>query len=226
MNFFDEDNLIMMVYRFMEAKWGKKAVEEKRLKLSIFTSLNDPFELSGFNLRDPAMRIFHASQRKEISSKYGMISFSEDYRSPLMWSHYAEKHAGICLGFEVPDDMLLKVRYRKDRFKLDGKSSLTKRDIENLLTVKFSEWRYERERRILSSLSSATKDGDKYFDLFGPKLQLREILLGLECEQSEDMYKALLQKRYKNEKPIHVSKLSMAVTKFGFTKTQHKPLTI
>ncbi len=45
----------MIVYRFMSAKWAKVAVDDKCLRLSIFSELNDPFELSGFNLRDPAM---------------------------------------------------------------------------------------------------------------------------------------------------------------------------
>ena len=123
----------MMVYKFISAKWAEVAVRDMRLKLSIFTELNDPFELSGFNLRDPAMRAFHTSQHKKITAEYGMISFSEDYKSPLLWSHYAEQHAGVCLGFEVPDEMLLKVRYRKDRFKLDGQTNLTKKDIICLL---------------------------------------------------------------------------------------------
>ena len=48
----------MMVYKFTSAKWAKVAVRDMRLKLSIFTELNDPFELSGFNLRDPVMRAF------------------------------------------------------------------------------------------------------------------------------------------------------------------------
>jgi hypothetical protein len=39
----------MMVYKFTSAKWAKVAVQDMRLKLSIFTELNDPFELSGFN---------------------------------------------------------------------------------------------------------------------------------------------------------------------------------
>jgi hypothetical protein len=212
----------MMVYKFMPAKWAKVAVRDQRLRLSIFSSLNDPFELSGFNLRDPAMRAFHIRQQQKISSEYGVISFSEDYRSPLMWSHYAEQHAGICLGFDVPEEMLLKVRYRKDRIKLNRKSELTKGDVISLLTVKFSEWRYERERRIMTSLRSAVKEADKYFEPFYDDLQLREILLGLNCPHSEDVFKRLIEKKYINQKPIHIHKLSLAVTKFGITKTIHK----
>ena len=33
-----------------------------------------------------------------------LCSFSEINNSLLMWSHYAERHQGICLGFDVPDE--------------------------------------------------------------------------------------------------------------------------
>ncbi len=216
----------MMVYKFTSAKWAKVAIRDMRLKLSIFTELNDPFELSGFNLRDPAMRAFHKEQHKKISDEYGMISFSEDYRSPLLWSHYADQHAGVCLGFEVPDDQLLKVRYRKDRFKLDGQTNLTKKDLINLLTVKFSEWRYERERRIMTPLKIAIKDANKYFEPFSEKLVLREVLLGIKCPLSEEVFKKIVERKYKNYDPVYVRQLSLAVTKFGVTKTMHKPINL
>mgnify|MGYP000323936275 CR=1 FL=1 len=29
----------------------------------------------------------------------GILSMSADYASPLMWSHYADNHKGVCLGF-------------------------------------------------------------------------------------------------------------------------------
>lgn len=216
----------MIVYRFMSARWAKVAVDDKCLRLSIFSELNDPFELSGFNLRDPAMRAFHKEQHQKITDEYGMISFSEGYKSPLMWSHYAEKHAGVCLGFEVPDDELLKVRYRKDRFKLDGQKNLTKRDLENLLTFKFSEWRYEREMRIMTPLKTAIKKVDMYFEPFSEKLVLKEILLGVRCTLSEEVFKEIVEKKYENYDPVYVRQLSLAVTKFGVTKTKHKPINL
>ena len=32
-----------------------------------------------------------------------------------MWSHYADRHEGICLGFEIPKELLSKVSYQNDR---------------------------------------------------------------------------------------------------------------
>ena len=139
-----------------------------------------------------------------------------------MQSNMLGDYPGICLGFDVPEEMLLKVRYRKDRLKLNRKSEFTKGDVISLLTVKFSEWRYERERRIMTPLQSAVKEANRYFEPFCDNLKLREILLGIKCPQSEDVFKRLIEKKYKDQDPINIHKLSLAVTKFGITKTIHK----
>lgn len=36
---------------------------------------------------------------------FGVFSLSQDSTHPLMWSHYAKQHQGICLGFAVDDLM-------------------------------------------------------------------------------------------------------------------------
>ena len=36
-----------------------------------------------------------------------------------MWGHYGERHTGICLGFDVPDEMLADVIYAKKLLKLE-----------------------------------------------------------------------------------------------------------
>jgi hypothetical protein len=35
-----------------------------------------------------------------------------------MWSHYGERHKGICLGFEVQDDILKSIDYTDARIQL------------------------------------------------------------------------------------------------------------
>src|SRR5574337_2128898 len=47
----------------------------------------------------------------------GISCFSKSFNKTLMWSHYADKHAGVCLGFTInplnvgKDFMMLCVRY-------------------------------------------------------------------------------------------------------------------
>lgn len=39
-----------------------------------------------------------------MDARFGLLCFSEVWDSILLWSHYAEKHAGIVLGFDVSAD--------------------------------------------------------------------------------------------------------------------------
>ena len=81
----------------------KTAVEhilpERRLKLSLFHELNDPFELQPYSLADKDLRRINRTLEKEYFGKKGLMCFSDNWRSSVMWAHYAEKHYGVCLGF-------------------------------------------------------------------------------------------------------------------------------
>ena len=211
----------MKVYKFIEPKWAQSVLKNKRIKVSEFHRLNDPFELSAINLRNPGINEFNRKAKDFIGNKYGLISFSSDYRSPLMWGHYAKSHTGICIGFDVADHLLHEVRYSRERLLFEGKTSLDKADVVNLISVKFSEWRYEKEQRILVDLSLALKIGDNYFEKLSQDIIIKEILLGVNCPHSCEEYKKLVSKKFKAHPPIHVRRLSLAKTKFGVTKTQH-----
>ena len=63
-----------------------------------------------------------------------------------MWAHYADKHKGVCLAFDVPADTCKAVTYAKRRLKLPAKPSLP--DAEALIFTKYVNWQYEQELRI------------------------------------------------------------------------------
>jgi hypothetical protein len=76
--------------------------------------LNDPFELMpyrryGLKERQPYNRIFN-----NISKKWGLLCFSLGWSEPLIWSHYADKHKGIAIGFEILHDKVIDVDYSSD----------------------------------------------------------------------------------------------------------------
>ena len=41
---------------------------------------------------------------EEGKNEIGVTCFSKSYMKTLMWSHYANKHAGLCLGFNFEDN--------------------------------------------------------------------------------------------------------------------------
>lgn len=104
-----------------------------------------------------------------------------------MWGHYGERHTGICLGFDVPDEMLADVIYAKKLLKLEidkktKKPMLTEEVMKKLLLTKFYDWQYENEVRLFVELDHDTIESGKYFYSFSNDLILREVILGPHCE--------------------------------------------
>jgi hypothetical protein len=102
-----------------------------------------------------------------------------------LWSHYADKHRGVALGFDIAETAAKKVTYTKDRPRLIGLQP-TPQDIvrlvaEELLLLKFNSWSYEREWRVRVKLSEAKKEGSLHFYPIGGDVRLKEVILGPDC---------------------------------------------
>lgn len=104
-------------YHYLSSKHAINDLENKRIKVSTLDTLNDPFELMpyrryGFRERQPYNRIF-----REISKKWGLLCFSQTWGEQLLWSHYAEGHEGIALGFGIFKDKIIKVKYTSNKIR-------------------------------------------------------------------------------------------------------------
>lgn len=101
------------------------------------------------------------------SSRTHICCLSETCDNVLMWSHYADQHAGMCLVFNshkagLIRDNVLPVQYYKrypsnlvDARKIDTLESLVKQ----LLAAKSSAWSYEQEWRAFM-LNESGDDAD------------------------------------------------------------------
>ena len=102
----------------------------------------------------------------------------------MQWSHYADNHKGICLGFDVPDSHLEHVEYsskrliqKKQEF-LSGKS-IEQGNVPRYFRTKFSHWRYEQEVRWFIKLESIVPDiNGLYFKDFSDDLVLKQVIVG------------------------------------------------
>lgn len=107
--------------------------------------------------------------RERIRSAYlrelaqlGVLSLAEQWSSALMWSHYGDQHAGICIEFSTVDHLarnLRKVSYSGTReislvdlaaWKAAGDKIARTRVMETSLWSKSPAWRYEKEWRVVS----------------------------------------------------------------------------
>ncbi len=173
----------MRVYHFVDAKYGLEDIRRKRIKISRLHDLNDPFELYALELSNSKFRRAFSLVKDELNKNRGILCFSDKWTNPVMWSHYANKHHGLCLQFEVPSINLAEVNYRFSRLKAellqlsDKDPIVAEKAMLACLTTKFSHWKYEREWRVFADLDTPDKN-DLYFADFSDNLKLTGVIVG------------------------------------------------
>ena len=96
--------------------------------------------------------------KAQIKEKIGVTCFSQFADNLLLWSHYADKHQGFCIEFDVntllnnyPRTKLYKVNYPKSNklIRFSILEILNNPDLlEKILTRKSYLWQYEQEWRL------------------------------------------------------------------------------
>lgn len=206
----------MRVFYFTNANFGVSNLSLKRLKISRFSQLNDPFELLAADLLDPRDRKALSNFKDNLNSTKGMICFSGSWGNPLLWGHYADKHSGMALGFDVPDEYLSPVQYTTQRAKVefDQKTRTIvdgSRLTDRLLRTKFVDWKYKDEKRMFVDLDPNSQEGGNHFMEFSENLVLREVILGLKCDLPVSRIRQLLKDE---PSPVKVLKAGMALGAF------------
>lgn len=182
----------MKVYHFINEKFGLQAIEKQRLKASTLDDLNDPFELFSIDMSSSlefreALRVY----RSGLAYKTYIICTSKSWKSPLLWSHYADRHKGMALEFEVPNEMLHHIKYQKSRIKIDEariKNGVTTQI--RLLTTKYKEWEYEDEARMFVHSEEIKFEGNLPFYYFNQNLKLTSVILGSLSELTSSAIKS------------------------------------
>jgi len=178
---------ILFKYRKFD-KGGLELLLNRQLWFATPASLNDPFEgessFSGVLKAVWENYPFPDSERaqyKEIIGNQlkntGICSFSRTRKNQLMWSHYADEHKGICIGFkenllrpEGSNVYPIDVTYQADfpfkeiieRFKyyeqylgMNNINNIAGDVFYSILGTKYSSWKYEKERRLVFCKSEA-----------------------------------------------------------------------
>ncbi len=210
----------------MPAGWAIEAIKSRRLKISRLADMNDPFELLGLNLADPADRRAWSRTRKELDKTKGVLCFSRNWDNPVLWSHYADRHRGICLSFHVPDRLLLPVRYEAKRLpsqfagrRLAG--TLNEEFMKQILTTKFADWKYEDEVRAFCELKEKDEESGQYFSNFDENLVLKKVVLGARCNATQAELKPYL-KDCPNS--VTIVKVRLAFQSYRVVRQKREPI--
>lgn len=207
---------IRRVYYLTGPMTGIACIAMQRLKVSRFNDLNDPFELMGVNVNDTAVRKAFKATRDELNKTKGLICFTQSWKSPVMWGHYAEKHTGMALGFDIPSESLTDVNYatRLSKPQLDPTTKKPVKDtVDTLIATKFADWRYEEECRMFVDLERREAEGGMYFVPFSEDLKFREIVLGPRSNYKITDIRALAGK-VSGECEIKVTQSRIAFSRF------------
>jgi len=128
---------------------------------------------------------------KDINN-FGVFCMSQINNDILMWSHYANKHKGFCIGFVRESDNLLgdisktqPVEYEcnyPEVNPLDGDGNYDYSIFNKMLFTKAKNWEYEKEWRLVYD------EGDKEEPL---PVDISSIIFGL---RMSDSHKATIKK--------------------------------
>lgn len=131
-----------------------------------------------------------------------VISFSRADIAPmdeiLLWSHYANMHEGVRIGFVFPKEIkypfkLFEMKYRAKRFEIPFPQGLLNLDIGMFLVesakVKSIAWEYEHEYRLLTHPACCEQtmmpDSKQECFLSFEREWVRSVDFGVRCPQSE-----------------------------------------
>lgn len=197
------DHSMIRLYYLTSVEHALSNIEKRRVKVSRFSDLNDPFELLGANFKEHKMRQVVRNWKEESHSAMGLLCFAGDWSEPVMWSHYGEKHKGICLGFNVCRSMVQQVSYQDERIlaalgPTPIPDELSEELQQQLLCTKSGGWRYEEEHRRFVNLKDASTDGSHHFWPISVDVQLAEVILGPLCKEPVESVRQSVKSHFPN----------------------------
>ena len=157
----DRGSLEKLCYRMLAAAKGKdealKEIDNHRYMSSEFGNYKTDPEVEKYYMRSLGSQIKDLLDAE--MALWGVLSMAERWDCPLMWSHYADGHRGICIECDLTDHCCSHIKpvdYKHSRsikitdvmeWKLRKSAEAQQRILDTCFFAKSSQWRYEREWR-------------------------------------------------------------------------------
>lgn len=158
---------------------------------------------------------------KNLFDKIRISCFSKTYNDILMWSHYGDKHEGICIGFNyqglrktfgfLPVNVEYKCKFDKVDYCNDEL-----RAQKYFISTKSSHWEYEQEVRLMTRFEDAPGLTETGIMPIHPN-SISEIVLGCNCAVRIDTFRQRIEKY--GFKDVKIIKLVKSKNSFGFNET-------
>ena len=230
---------VMPIYKF-------PSEEEENHKLAeVLTEINKSKPISAECVRDA--RVEHGSLftrqlvTEQLSTRFGIVSFTTNPVHPLMWSHYTRDGSGFVIGYDKEeirrltdiDGRLRSVNYGESPPAIRGPNVLVWSDfnLSALLSIKSNHWCYENEWRLIVELNRTIGTGAT--DLRGQPINLVQVpneavVSVYYTERTPPESVKLIRERladknnrYRAESP---RKLMMSFTTYGYIEAEVDPI--
>lgn len=163
-------------------EYARKKIYEHRYSATQYGKYDDNYE-GELYYKENLINVIQNILYEEIGKK-GVLSLSEKWNCPLMWSHYADEHRGLCIEYDMTDHDCRNIKavdYKHPRsIKVSDIIAWKKHSIEaenNILNTFFyskaRQWHYEKEWRDInkSGVNSAP-------------FKISAIYFGFRCDES------------------------------------------
>jgi hypothetical protein len=213
------------VYKFTSTQNGISNLQNKRIKVSTLYDLNDPFDLCPLDTTDPSIKQMLNAILDPFRGKTGILCFSRNWDNLLLWSHYANSHTGVCLGFDIPEggqgeNNDMDVFYQPNKLQIRDPKDVNIDLIVRLCHTKYEGWSYEQEVRMLVALNDPPDENIHWFE-FGSQLILKEIIIGAQCEPKKSKELEEATKPYGNV--VKCWWAGMCPDAFRLVRLEHPP---
>ena len=167
---------------------------------------------------------------QRYSEQAGILCFSETNSDILMWSHYAAKHSGICLGFsfnfderpflesptyeveyadKVPDVRFFEIARDMKSADTELKLSAQRKFVKAIFLTKARHWEYESEWRTIALNPSRASKGLRDY----PPSRLTDVIFG--CRISEEDERAIRSSMSSRTHPVRIQRARRMEKVFG-----------
>ena len=182
------------IFNNKRVKKLKKIVNENILNNAIKELVYDqtPDQMSIFN---------------KVRDIFSIASFSRKNDIHLMWSHYAQNHQGVCIGYEMANSkfykniFLLKIDYKRRVTPISFNPQKLDITLLDWITTKSYDWELEKEVRLVD-LNIKRNKGKVVFKQYERKI-LKKITFGINTPLKEiNSIIRIVKKNYPNQQVI------------------------
>lgn len=165
-----EDAIIYKYQKGTNRNWNCITQEEPQLWLCQAGEFNDPFDCA-FLYNHHSKDVYDRKTEYDLAVKEGLEQFERDKKSEkmqkrvfvacfseinnsmLMWSHYAEQHTGLCIGYRLHDLIekynCFPVIYSNQMPLISDIGNAEENTLYQSILTKREDWSYEQEWRII-----------------------------------------------------------------------------